>query len=264
MDIIKAITLVGALAASYSATAELVTTSNESGCDTSVLKKISTAVHPNQKVYEGFSSCKKIPNNPELTIIAELLERSEDPNTFDLIVVVTKSDSGEVIGKYFEKEHHFAGAGSDMFDTLKVDTANYRLNADTRAFGVMSGHGRFCCRDTFREDNITLFTMKDSEIKPIMGELNLHGRYDIPNGELDCALIADQEVKRTIVMTENYTNGFKDILINEKNLKYKITKKSCEQETIEKTTVKKYILKYDNKKGFYNIPENIGILPKGF
>ena len=235
------------------------------GCEASILNKIGSSVHPKQKVYGEFASCKKMPNNPELTIVAELLEGAEDSGfgNYDLSVVVAKSDSGEVVGKSFNEGFFNSGAGGTEFQEIKVDTANYRLNADTRAFGVVTEIGG---RDG-REEKITLFTINGSNIKPVLNDIILQATPSVGIGELDCAGVTDSDIKRTIIMTESPTSGFNDIVVNEKKVKYKITKKSCDEEKqkVDKTTSKKYTLKYNSKKGFYNAPEEIAPgFPEGF
>jgi hypothetical protein len=234
------------------------TASNETkaivGCEASILNKIGSSVHPKQKVYGEFASCKKMPNNPELTIVAELLEGAEDSGfgNYDLSVVVAKSDSGDVVGKYFKEGFFNSGAGGSQFEEIKVDTANYRLNADTRAFGVVSHTGG---RDGGYEE-ITLFVLNGTNINPVLINLGLINSIPITIG--DC-IVGDYDIKRTVIMTSNVTNGYFDITVNEKKTKYKVTKKSCEgqEEKIDKTTSKKYTLKYDNKKGVYNAPAEI-------
>lgn len=233
------------------------------GCEASILNKIGSSVHPKQKVYGEFVSCKKMPNNPELTIVAELLEGAEDSGfgNYDLSVVVAKSDSGEVVGKYINEGFFNIGAGGTDFGEIKVDTANYKLSADTRAFGVVTqigGRGG-------SEQQITLFTLNSSNIKPVLNNIILQATPTA--GDLDCAGVTDSDIKRTIIMTESPTSGFNDIVVNEKKVKYKITKKSCDEEKqkVDKTTSKKYTLKYNSKKGFYNASEEIAPgFPEGF
>jgi hypothetical protein len=48
-------------------------------CDNPLSKKIAFSVHPKQKIYNDLTSCKKIPNNPELTIFTSILEKEIIP-----------------------------------------------------------------------------------------------------------------------------------------------------------------------------------------
>lgn len=229
-------------------------------CDNPVLTKIASSVHPKQKVYEGFTSCKKMPNNPELTIFAEVLEKapngSEDAGFgyYDLSLVIAKSDSGEIVGRYFKNDFYNMGNGGITLNEIKVDTANYRFNAETRAFGLASQQGG---RDGAFEQ-ITLYVLKGNQIIPVLNNLELVSSPS--NTSFDCN-VADSDTKRTIVMSTNATNGFFDILVNEKKVKYKVTKKSCDTDKpkVESTSTKKYTLKYDDKKGAYDAPEEIAM-----
>lgn len=235
-------------------------------CDNLLSKKIASSVHPKQKIYNELTSCKKMPNNPELTIFAEVLEKepngSEDASFgyYDLSLVIAKSDSGEIVGRYFKNDFFNMGNGGSTLGEIKVDTANYRLNADNRAFGIVSSFGG---RDG-ASDQITLYVLKQNKIIPVLSNLELSSSptvgFDLKEQSEFCNGNTDSDVKRTIIMTQNVTNGFNDILVNEKRVqyKYRVTKKSCDVQKEDKTT-KKYTLKYDDKKGAYDAPEEIAI-----
>ena len=148
-------------------------------CDDPLLKKIASSVHPKQEVYHGAyntdpMSCKKIPNNPEQTIFAEILEKEKvenednDSGAYDLSLVIAKNN-GEIIGRYHKNDFYNTGNGGTVLDDIKVDTANYRLNADTRAFGIVSN---FSGRDG-REEEITLYVLKQNKIVPVLSNLTL-------------------------------------------------------------------------------------------
>lgn len=232
-------------------------------CDNPLSKKIASSVHPKQKIYNELTSCKKIPNNPELTIFASVLEKEtgageEDlSGSEDLSIVIAKSDSGEVIARYFKKDFYNTGNGGTNFAEIKIDTANYRLNTNTRAFGIVSNFdGRYGV-----SEEITLYILRDNDIVPVLRNLNLVSSPTNNGFEIGCAGIIENDTKRTIVMSPKMTNNFFDIVINEKQVKYKVTKKSCSEDKpkVESTSTKKYTLKYEDKKGAYDVPEEIAI-----
>jgi hypothetical protein len=225
-------------------------------CDNPILKKVASSTHPKQKTIDDLESCKKIPNNPELTIFAEIVEKSEssDYNGSDLSVAIANSNSGEVTANYFKQDFAVVPASAN---DIKVDTANYKINGDTRAFGVS-----FSEYDGVNGavERVNLYVLRAKEIIPILDNIIVSSSSPY-KGELqvDCALF-DDDIKRTIAIASTTTNGFFDLLVNEKKVKYKVTKKSCDEkeQKIDKTTTKKYTLKYDNKTGAYSVPEGIG------
>lgn len=231
-------------------------------CDNSLSKKIAFSVHPKQKIYNDLTSCKKIPNNPELTIFTSILEKEIIPGaeedlsgSEDLSVIIAKTDSGDVIASYLKKDFYNTGNGGTNFAEIKIDTANYRLNNDTRAFGIVSiFDGRYGV-----SEQITLYILKENKIVPILKNLNLISSPTNNGFEIGCAGIIESDTKRIISMSPQMTNNFFDILINEKQIKYKVTKKSCDEDKpkVESTSTQKYKLQYDNKKGIYNVPEEI-------
>ena len=239
--------------------------------DANVVNKVVSALKIGNVLDVEYSTCKKLPNSPEITVFALLTQEPNlDLQAFNLTLVTAKTDSGEIIGKFnshnpkedVDTEDYFFQQGAhSMLDEIRIDTANYRLNDDKRAFGIFSnvddaGSGNY--------QTMTLFVQNGQQIDKILSEITLSSLSmdSIGRNNFDC-VVTEAESKSVITMSPQMTNGFYDIVVSETTKTYNYGKDSNKKVCSDsykpkyKTTNKKFILKYDNKSNIYIKPSDM-------
>jgi uncharacterized protein YdeI (BOF family) len=227
-------------------------------CDTLVEKagELIKKIRPNREIFQDISGavgCKKMPNDQNLSILAIPLlplGQIEDGRMTinDLEILIVKNDSAEIVSSSYEE------AVSAMTYAMSVDTANYKLNDNTRAFGIEISNKEGNDYAT----NLSLYVVKDKNILKVASNI---GTQIYHNFQSCSEKEKYDSLKRTIVVTATPTDGYNDLLINEKIDKEKQVSKTkhnddCDVKKISSST-KKYTLKYDGTKGIYNVPKEV-------
>lgn len=200
-----------------------------------------------------YSTCKKLPNSPEITVFAFLTGRTDDDNNGrDLTVVTAKTDSGDIIGTFKnhtqpDDDYFFQHGMRNMLAEIKIDTANYRLNSEKRAFGIVK------VEENDPNQTIDLFIQNGNKIEKVIGDLSISGMA-IHKFDGDCAGEPGGEWKGIISMSDKMTNGFFDIIFKETIKEYDYGNDTAEQVCSDnykakyKTKTEKTTFKYDGKK----------------
>jgi len=176
---------------------------------------------------EGVQSaaCKIAPQNKNLMYVALASNPTDNNNygeaTYDFTIAILDIKKNIVISSYKDKMEEDAAFRLGK-SNLRIDTANYRLNDKTRAFGIdlISDYIPNCGDGGF--GNIrTLYIEEGKKIRPILSGLIMSDwRYLVEgasrcNSEIsDSVIPIIKESNITISIAETMTNGFKDLIIN--------------------------------------------------
>jgi hypothetical protein len=167
-----------------------------------------------QSIDPGTVVCKTWPFRPELTLVAVPLLETDPPvdgeRKGDVEIIVTDTDTGEVIARRLEKGMAFADA--IQFGSLSLDTARYDLVGDRRAFGlrtVQSGSSRV---NPYEEQALWLYTFDKERIGRVLDGLIVERSNGENNGDCEGTSTA---VKRSVTLGAKKADGYRDLVIDQ-------------------------------------------------
>jgi hypothetical protein len=183
-----------------------------------------------QDIVTGIRSaaCKVNPQNKDLMYVALASESNEKPNynneqIYDFTIATINTKKNTVVASYRGKLEEDATLRIDEY-TLSIDTANYKLNEQTRAFGVdVKSDFSPSCTEGGSGSLRTLYIQEGKNIRPILNDLILSKwTYVVsPIPLCSAAVVTTPETSAIIEksnislsMAETKSNGFKDIIIN--------------------------------------------------
>lgn len=175
---------------------------------------------------EGLKSaaCKLNPQKKNLMYVAlasNPVDTEYNELKYDFTIAVVNLKNKVVVSHYQSEILEDATLRVDEA-SLWIDTANYRLNENTRAFGVeiKSGYIPSCAEGGIGPIR-SLYIEKDKEIHPILNDLTISTWRYLVEGPSRCNSQVDENII-PIIKEENFsisiadtmTNGFKDIIIS--------------------------------------------------
>ncbi|WP_109098209.1 hypothetical protein [Aquimarina sp. AU58] len=193
---------------------------------------------------------KVMPNNPQETIIVipEYVDDHNDEYHFELNshIIVVNSITGKITHKYFESSET-NGWVSDAIELseIAIDTAPYIVAKDTRAFGIRVYHYGRSKPNPYSNRTISLFIKSGDTLKKVLDN------YDVEDygGEWDTQCAGEStSVKNTLIMSEEKTNAYFDIIVKSKVLESKTfvdENGECDEES--KTSSKTTVLQFNGK-----------------
>jgi hypothetical protein len=154
---------------------------------------------------------KAWPGVPDRTIVAWVYEPSEpqglDDRVFNRTLLIARTSTGDVVQRLDTPAAYTSDAIE--FDGLAIDTANYALAPDHRAFGLRAAsHHRGCAG--FNGVDLELFDVQGPAIVPVLAPMATHGRSDM------CGCGEYSHVDRTIAIGSTRTKGYADLVVQEK------------------------------------------------
>lgn len=169
----------------------------------------------------------------------------------DLGVMVFDSKTNTVIGVGREID---ALTDDAIYNNgIKIDTANYRLNRDTLAFGIRTSWRGSSRANPYSSESLRLYITHDKSLVSVLSGLNVH-EY---SGEWDTRCAGEFTTRDMImIMMQSGRGPYADLLIKEKTTKV-LSREAAEgcKDVLQKTEEKKYVLKYE--RGRYLVPENL-------
>ena len=199
------------------------------------------------KVKTDFLTSKVVPNRKEETIIViPEIATYESADEFDLDchILIANTTTGKVTQAIFESAKNNQWVSDALrLNKIEIDTAPYMLSGDERAFGIRTFYIGSSRVNPYNSETLSLFVKYDSAFKKVLDNYTVSDY----NGEWDGTCTGEFiDHKRTLIMSEEKTNGYFDIII-----KNKITKSvSSEDEngdcdTKETTNTATSLLKFD-------------------
>lgn len=202
---------------------------------------------PIAKTKEEFIRTKVMPNDRTKTIVSiPIMGKVEDDDysyVMDAYILVVESGTGKILNKYYEEGYWVSDAVH--LDDIGIDTAPYRLNNNTRAFGITNQHGGSSQPNPYSDRTISLFVASgDTLIKVVDGLL-----LERNSGEWDmrCAGVFYNQTA-TISVSPNATNGYADLIITTKIIDKETAPKGeeCEEKIVNRK-LNKSLLKFNKK-----------------
>jgi hypothetical protein len=187
------------------------------------------------------SQCKVWPAFPDLAIVAAgIVDEESVGKLFDLEIFIVSIKDNKIISHYVDK----GVLATDRRDraSIKLDTAYYKLNDSTIAFGVRVSKDGFT--------NLELYTFKDGIINKVMKNLIVSDFF----GETGTTCAGwFTEKKRVVLIEKEQSFGFNNLKVKtthrdfDKERKVKSDEDSSCFETNNKYKRYSNILKFDGK-----------------
>ena len=163
------------------------------------------------------SACKADPVAPGNTYVALAYDEGE-PYTKTLILAITEGD--RVLADYRGEITEDAELTLQS-DSLRIDTAPYRLAKDVRAFGLdVSGWQSPNCGEGGTGPTRSLYIREGTHIRPVLTHLYLSSWRFITQGRGRCNPMAPpdaptiiEETAYTLSVLPGVTHGFHDLLV---------------------------------------------------
>ena len=185
--------------------------------------------------------CKAWPGDSTKTIVA--LVREKDGATdgmadYDLDVAVLRTDSGEILQHVLQK----GAITSDAmrFDGIAIDTANYALARNVRAFGLRTHHSHSGGTSS-SDETLRLYVPQGTVLKPVLAELTMNtSGYDRGDG---CN--GSWETARTVALGSASNQGYAQLVISEASTRQEVkTRKGRCTEVVSRSS-RRYVLPFD-------------------
>ena len=225
------------------------TTTNNDSSDLSLIENaIQQLGLEKLKIHKDLVTSKVQPNNNNETIVVipEIVIEDEDYFELNSHIVLVNNTTQKITHKYFEssKTNNLVSDAVKLAN-IEIDTAPYILAGDERAFGVRVYHYNNSKPNPYSNKTLSLFMKSGDSLKKV-----LHN-YDVMNygGEWDTACAGEFiDIKNTLIIAEEKTNGYFDILIKSKVTETKNEKdEKGECQSTKNSTTETKILKYNGK-----------------
>lgn len=181
------------------------------------------------------------PGDPARSIV--VLVREQDGATdeiaqYDLDVLVVKTETGEVL----QRRQEIGAIGSDAihFDGIGLDTANYTLARDVRAFGVRIRHSHYGVTST-SEEGLSLYVPSGDVLNRVLFNLKINSSVGDRGGDCNEA----HEAWRTLAVGSYRDHGYAQLIVtdNRTDREVKVRKGGCQE--VAKKSTSRYVLKFD-------------------
>jgi hypothetical protein len=211
-------------------------------------------LHPGRTLDTDAAICKISPADPTQTLVVLPTAQAgatDDDTVYDVDVLVTNSDTGEIIARLFEP----AAITSDAvrLQGIALDTARYQLAPQTRAFGIRTSYEGSSRVNPYSGTALDLYVVEGHTLRRVVTDLTIGNS----NGEWDgnCAgTFSDSS--RTLSVGPATRNGYATLHLAEKTVDS--TSKPAGQECNTKDSPAKrtgYDLEYDGTQ--YVVPAKL-------
>ncbi|WP_378172003.1 hypothetical protein [Aquimarina sp. SS2-1] len=203
------------------------------------------------QVYEEFVVQKVLPYDTASTVVViptiASLEYDGDVFTLNSYVLVVDSETVKIKQQFYESESWQSDAV--RLAEVSVDTANYQVADDQRAFGITLYYIGASRPNPYSTKTLSLFIQEKDKLVRVLNAFETQSHW----GEWDMQCTGEFiNVDKVLIMAANQSEGFYDILVNVKTTTRETFEKGeddCdEKETTQKS---KQLLRYT--KGVYQL-----------
>jgi hypothetical protein len=211
-------------------------------------------LHPGRTLDTDAAICKISPADPTQTFAVLPIAQpgaTDDEAVYDVDVLVTNSDTGEIIARLFEPSAITSDAV--RLAGIELDTARYQLAAQTRAFGVRTNYEGSSRVNPFSTTTLDLYVMDGHALRRVVTNLTIHNN----SGEWDgnCAGTASDSARALSIGTAIH-NGYATLHVAEKTVD-SISKPAGQDCNTKDSSAKRagYDLEYDGAQ--YAVPAKL-------
>ncbi|WP_407364587.1 hypothetical protein HKW97_24415 (plasmid) [Pseudomonas luteola] len=212
------------------------------------------------KVDLELSACKVWPAKPGITLAVMALnarraKNPEDGGQEDLEVLMVDSTSYQILARRYEAnrlDYEEVRTGA-----LILDTAPYRLNSDTLAFGLRISRYSDSRVEILYESGLSIYIPEGERLVAVLDDL----KVDSYTGERSERCAGDySKINATVSLGESTSHGFCSLVINNTIYTYTTEQRSMSDcKTVrEQTSHKRDTLIFDGSR--YQVPEKLTVL----
>ena len=219
-------------------------------CDKSLLEKIKTTIGEKRKMVDALTVCKKWLYKDELSIFVMTFpvagtseENLEDGLAeYDVHTVVYDTKQKAIQNHLYQEALYSSDAV--RLEKIRIDTARYNLNKDTRAFGITAIYRGASRANPYNIDSLDLYISDEKSLRKVLEVV-----ISEDGGEWDTNCAGDfYDSKSIVLITKHKTNGFYDLSLKRTSLSSHTYLKNNEcEETQKPKTYQTLPFKYDGK-----------------
>ncbi len=198
---------------------------------------------------QRFSSCKVLPFDPALTVVA--LANPSPPNdyNYDLTIAVIETASEKVVARLERKAELYSDA--NYMDGISVDTGLYVLAKGVRAFGVRVSNVHTGSLN-FEETSLGLYVLAGKTIHAVMPRIVVHRAASSQESQ-NC--YRSESFTRTLAPDAAMHNGYADLVLTEKNEQTNVIEQDGKCGEDRSTDKQRYVLRFDGRA--YRVPQEL-------
>ncbi|QWP78661.1 hypothetical protein J5226_09810 [Lysobacter sp. K5869] len=182
---------------------------SETGDDGEFLR---TAGSPQRWIKLDDVACKVWPASPDKTLLAVRLrhdQASGEVDVADLEVLVADSAKPRILQRY--RENDALTSDAVRISSVTLDTARYRLDDKTTAFGVRVTYSGSSRVNPYESTVLALYVGDGAKLRPVLSNLEVA----LDRGEWDGNCAGEFEtVQRTVAIDAKRDHGFAGLLVN--------------------------------------------------
>jgi hypothetical protein len=181
------------------------------------LNNLTNTLNPLAKLEASLSACRKWPvrENVSVLVMPFLKDDNDNFRLYSVDVVVINTISGEILQRLEKPLELMSDAVS--VGEIVIDTAPYRLNKDTRAFGLRINYSGSSRVNPYTTTEFSLYIAKGKYLQLILDNVDLGGFQGEWDGNCEGYF---SESKSTVIMGKSVNNKSADIFIKHKGKSY--------------------------------------------
>jgi hypothetical protein len=211
---------------------------------------ISKSIGNNLELDLDLVACKKWPIKNGIAIYAlPFIKESKNQTVYSFEIVVAKSLTGSILHRMKTPLALFSNGIA--INNVEVDTARYRLNKKTRAFGLRVYYKGSSRVYPVYETQFSLYTASNGVISQVLPDVLLDSFQGDWDGNCDGSFF---EAKAIILMGKNKVDGYSDLIVKRTGNHYSRKAEGEDCNDSDKTVeVKRQYYSYQN--GIYKKKE---------
>ncbi|KQZ66540.1 MULTISPECIES: hypothetical protein [unclassified Lysobacter] len=200
----------------------------------------------------GEVACKVWPASPDKTLIAVMLQHQntfDDEGSADLELLVADSMHERIAQRY--RENDALQSDAIRITGLALDTARYRLNESTTAFGVRVNSANGSRANPYSSTRLSLYVLDGVTIRPVLRDIEM----DADNGEWDTRCDGEFHSSRsTLAVDGKRDHGYAGLILRtvDKSTRQSLKGDECAESVAESET-RSERLSYDGRE--YSKPD---------
>lgn len=187
---------------------------------------------------------KILPYDKQKTVLVIPKYVTNDPDDsffiYDAYIVIANNKTGEIVNKYYESEKWTSDA--IVLDELTIDSGLYKLNEQTRAFGVRASFTGSSRVNPYSNTTLSLYIPSKNKLSEIANAITVYNYYGEWDGNCNGEF---QNEEITIDLDKEKTNGFYNLILTNKTTetKNKLKGEDCLENVSKKN--EKFKLKFN-------------------
>ncbi|MFY0713754.1 hypothetical protein J1D01_08775 [Seonamhaeicola sp. NFXS20] len=186
------------------------------------------------------------PDNPNesIVVIPEVVDEGEQYFDLNSHIVIADNRSGKIMNKYFESQqsNQWVSDAVELREII-IDTALYPITEEIKAFGIHVNYYGMSRVNPYSNKTLAIFVKSGDSLKKVLHNysvMNYGGEWD---GDCNGEFVHEG---KTLVTGTKKSNGYYDILVNNKITKTKnFTDKNGECQSNETVERKEMTLKFN-------------------